>query len=216
MTGLRLDKRTDAPRSILCLGAHADDIEIGCGGTLLKLIDDYADVGVHWVVFSASPRRKKEALESADRFLDKADRKKVDVLNFQDGYFPFEGSAIKERVQELSRRDSPDLVFTHHRNDRHQDHRLVSELTWEAFRNHLILEYEIPKYDGDLGQPNVFVPLDEATGRQKVEGLMDGFESQQGKPWFSGDTFWSMLRLRGIECRRQYAEAFHGRKVLFQ
>lgn len=216
MTPFRLAKRPDAPRSILCLGAHADDIEIGCGGTLLKLLDDYADVSVRWVVFSASLRRKEEALESADSFLEEADRTEVDVLSFRDGYFPFEDASIKERVQELARRADPDLIFTHHRDDRHQDHRLVSELTWNAFRDHSILEYEIPKYDGDLSQPNVFVPLDETTGRQKVKLLKEEFESQQEKPWFSEDTFWALLRLRGVECQSSYAEAFHGRKLLLR
>lgn len=214
MTPLRIDKHPDVPSSILCLGAHADDIEIGCGGTLLTLLGNAADVTVHWVVFSADDTREAEARRSADRFLDGAAEATVEVFNFRDSYFPSERAAIKERVEELAGRASPDLIFTHHRKDRHQDHRLLADLTWNVFRDHLILEYEIPKYDGDLGQPNVFVPLDETAGQQKVEFLMDGFESQQEKPWFTEDTFWATLRLRGIESRHSYAEAFHGRKVV--
>ena len=214
MTPFRLDKHPDAPRSILCLGAHADDIEIGCGGTLLKLLRNTAETTVHWVVFSANAPREAEARRSADRFLEEADESTVEVLNFRDSYFPSERTAIKERIEKLARRVSPNVIFTHHREDRHQDHRLLADLTWNVFRDHLILEYEIPKYDGDLGQPNVFVPLDETAGQQKVEFLMDGFESQQEKPWFSADTFWATMRLRGIESRHPYAEAFHGRKVV--
>ncbi len=214
MTPFCFDGDSDSSQSVLCLGAHADDIEIGCGGTLLKLIENTPDVRVHWVIFSRNSTRETEARRSADRFLSGAEEHTVDVFDFRDSYFPSEQAAIKERIEQLAERVSPELIFTHHRDDRHQDHRLVSDLTWNVFRDHSILEYEIPKYDGNLSRPNVFVPLDETVGRKKVEFLMEGFESQQEKAWFSADTFWALLRLRGVESRSSYAEAFHGRKVI--
>jgi LmbE family N-acetylglucosaminyl deacetylase len=207
-----------APLHILCLGSHADDMEIGCGGTLLKLIESYRNVSVNWVVFSASETRASEAQTSAMKFLEGAAQKTVDVEAFRDGFFPYVGSDIKQYFEDLKGRCSPDLIFTHYRDDRHQDHRLISDLTWNTFRNHFILEYEIPKYDGDLGSPNVFVHLDEAICRRKVRGIIDAFQTQRNHHWFTEETFMSLLRLRGIESAAPdgYAEGFFCRKAVMQ
>ncbi len=201
---------------ILCLGAHSDDIEIGCGGTILKLLDQSQDVDIHWVVFSATEKRKEEALESANSFLKNANSKTILIQEFRERFFPYIGLEIKEFFDQLSKELSPDLILTHYRNDLHQDHRLISELTWNAFRNHMILEYEIPKYDGDLGNPNFFVHLDELTFQQKVSYLVQHFQTQSNKQWFDEETFSSILRLRGIESNApdRYAEAFYCRKAI--
>jgi LmbE family N-acetylglucosaminyl deacetylase len=204
-------------RTILCLGAHADDIEIGCGGTLLRLLAAQPDVHVHWVVLSADEVRAAESRRSAQLFLRHAARAQVEVQQFRDSFFPYQGGAVKEHFGRLQAAVAPDLIFTHRREDVHQDHRLVAELTWNTFRQHLILEYEIPKYEGDLGQPNVFADLDEATCRNKVEHLLAAFPSQRAKPWFTAETFWSLLRIRGLESggETRLAEAFHARKLTF-
>ena len=210
--------RKKSSLKILCLGSHCDDIEIGCGGTLLKLIQSRrGNVMVRWVVFSSTPEREKEALRSAQAFLKRAKQKSVVIQHFEDSFFPYNGSEIKRFMQELSSVFSPDLIFTHYTNDLHQDHRLVAELTWNAFRDHWILEYEIPKYDGDLGRPNLFVPLKETTCRYKIDHVLRYFESQRRKQWFTKDTFLSLQRLRGIECNSVsgYAEAFYCRKMVF-
>jgi LmbE family N-acetylglucosaminyl deacetylase len=208
--------RSAAPRRILCLGSHSDDLEIGCGGTLLKLIEADADVRVHWIVFSASEARAAEARTSAMKFLDGAAEREIEVQAFRDGFFPYVGYDIKQFFEELKRRCSPDLIFTHYREDRHQDHRLISDLTWNTYRDHLILEYEIPKYDGDLGSPNCFVPLDEATCQRKVQSIVELFQTQQNRHWFTKETFFALLRLRGIESGAPsgYAEGFHCRKAV--
>ena len=200
--------------AILCLGAHSDDIEIGSGGTLLRLLREYPGTRVHWVVFSATGRRAQEARRSAARFLRAAGSADVQLHEFRDGFFPHEGAGIKDAFEAL-KPVAPDVVFTHHGADRHQDHRVVCELTWNTFRDHLILEYEIPKYDADLGSPNVFVPLAARDRRRKVDILMSGFPSQRRKRWFSAATFEGLMRLRGVECaaREGYAEAFHARKM---
>ena len=214
---LRLDlRRQEDPLQILCLGAHADDLEIGCGGTVLSLLESGRPVAVTWVVFSAEGDREQEARASADIFLSRAKTKHVLLKRFRDGFFPYEGSKIKEDFEELKRRLAPDLIFSHYRNDLHQDHRLISELTWNTFRNHLILEYEIPKYDGDLGSPNLFVDLDEPLCRRKVETILEVFRTQAGKQWFEEVLFMALLRLRGMECggTAKYAEAFYSRKSL--
>lgn len=202
--------------SVLLIGAHADDIEIGCGGTLLKLLEGRGDVNVHWHVFSAPGDRRREARSSAMDFLGKNRRAKVVVHRFRESYFPDQWSAIKEALEEARQEFEPDLVFTHWREDRHQDHRVLSDLTWNTFRSHTILEYEIPKYDGDLGNPNVYVALDEAVCRRKVSALLRHFRSQTSKHWFTDDTFFALLRLRGLECgpRARFAEAFYGRKIV--
>lgn len=200
--------------TVLCLGAHADDIEIGCGGTLLHLLKAYPDVQVVWVVFSANQKRRKEAVASASRFLTGSSSRTVIVKNFRESFFPYSGEAIKRYFEQLKKKCNPDLVFTHYRDDLHQDHRVINQFTWNTFRRHRILEYEIPKYDGDLGVPNVFVPLTDAQAQQKAEYLIKGFPSQRDKQWFTGDTFLALLRLRGIEASGvgRYAEAFYGRK----
>jgi LmbE family N-acetylglucosaminyl deacetylase len=205
------------PKKILALGAHADDIEIGCGGTILRLLEEDPATEVYWVVFGATGQRKTEAIKSANRFLANALRKEIVIKKFKDGYFPYIGTEIKDFFEELKRKYLPDLVLTHYREDLHQDHRLVSELTWNTFRNHLILEYEIAKYDGDLGAPNLFVHLNESIARKKNKIIMDCFKSQRDKSWFTEDTFSSILRLRGIECNapERYAEAYYSRKVVY-
>jgi LmbE family N-acetylglucosaminyl deacetylase len=215
MVRLSLNHSNGAPFRVLCLGAHCDDIEIGCGGAVLRLLEEKKNVEVDWVVFSSTPQRAKEARGAAQRFLKSARAKKVQTKGFRDTFFPFLGAKIKSFFCELQSRVSPDLIFTHFRNDLHQDHRLISELTWNAFRDHMILEYEIPKYDGDLGAPNVFVPLDERICQQKVAYLMESYPSQRTKQWFSEDTFLATLRLRGIEANSatKYAEGFYCRKL---
>jgi LmbE family N-acetylglucosaminyl deacetylase len=216
MRELRLGEDPGAPLSVLCLGSHSDDIEIGCGGTLLKLIACHRNLSVHWVVFSATGTRADEARASAMKFLDGAAASTVEVQAFRDGFFPYVGQEIKQFFEDLKPRCAPDLIFTHYRDDRHQDHRLISDLTWNTYRDHLILEYEIPKYDGDLGRPNGFVQLSEATCRRKVRNIIDIFQTQHNRHWFTEDTFLSLLRLRGIECGAPggYAEAFFARKAV--
>jgi LmbE family N-acetylglucosaminyl deacetylase len=202
-------------RRVLCLGAHSDDIEIGCGGTILRLLHTHGPLHVDWVVFSAAGPRADEAQDAAALFLEGTDDRRVRLAHFRDGFFPYQGADVKDYFEVLKEEVRPDLIFTHYRHDRHQDHRLINELTWNTFRQHLILEYEIPKYDGDLGTPNVFVHLDEETVRCKVDYLMRAFASQRSKHWFTEDTFLSLLRLRGLEAPDQthYAEAFYGRKL---
>jgi len=208
-----------APESgfkILCLGAHSDDIEIGCGGTILQLLSSHANVDVSWVVFSSGREREREARTSAALFLKQAKRHKVIVKKFRDGFFPYEGTRIKEFFETIKGGLDPDLVFTHYRDDRHQDHRTISDLTWNTFRRHLILEYEIPKYDGDLGSPNFFVPLKQKICARKIKYICDVFQTQSNKAWLTEDTFQAMLRLRGVECAApdKYAEAFYSRKLV--
>ncbi len=202
---------------VLCLGAHSDDIEIGCGGTLLKWIDSHeGTLDVTWVVFSAGAARGKEAVASARRFLRGA-KSRIVVRTFRDGFFPYQGTAIKEAFERLKKTVSPDVIFTHYRNDLHQDHRLISELTWNTFRDHLVLEYEVPKYDGDLGAPNLFVHLDDSLCRRKIQNLIGGFPSQRNKAWFTEETFRALMRLRGMESNSptRFAEAFYCRKLVW-
>jgi len=209
---------SDRPLRLLCLGAHADDIEIGCGGTVLALTEQLRNVAVDWVVFSSTPEREREARASADAFLGAAKEKTVVVKAFRDGFFPYVGGEIKEEFERLKETCAPDLILTHYRHDLHQDHRLVSELTWNTFRRHLILEYEIPKYDGDLGAPNLFVPLDESTGRRKIDNILTHFQSQGDRSWFSREVFTAILRLRGMEANSAaaLAEGFYCRKALLE
>ncbi|MFO7732146.1 MAG: PIG-L deacetylase family protein [Candidatus Aminicenantes bacterium] len=207
--------RKAGPLKILCLGAHSDDIEIGCGGTVLKLIREHKPVEFDWVVFSAGGARKEEARASARAFLAGAARRAVALEGFRDGYFPAVGGEIKDYFEALKRKVAPDLIFTHQRSDLHQDHRLISDITWNTFRDHLILEYEVPKYDGDLGAPNVFARLDRAVAEKKVRLILKHFPSQAGNQWFTEDTFRAVMRLRGIESNAPagLAEGFHGRKL---
>lgn len=216
MLNLRLSKPHGTALQILCLGAHSDDIEIGCGGAILTLLERYHNVAVRWVVFSSNEERANEARTSAGAFLGQARHKEVVVKNYRDGFFPFLGAQIKDDFESLKRDYNPDLVFTHYRDDRHQDHRTISDLTWNTFRNHFILEYEIPKYDGDLGQPNFFVPLEESVCSRKIRNIVDSFRSQGQKQWFDEQTFLSILRLRGMEANSptRFAEAFYCRKTV--
>jgi LmbE family N-acetylglucosaminyl deacetylase len=207
---------SDRPIHILCLGAHSDDIEIGCGGTILRLLAEHPGADVRWVVLGASGERALEAKASAQRFLADAGRTAIIVKGFKTSFFPYVGDEIKEFFETLKGDRGPDVIFTHCRGDLHQDHRLVSELTWNTYRNHLILEYEILKYDGDLGVPNFFVHLDETTCARKIGLIMEYFKTQHDKDWFTPDAFRSLLRLRGVESKapHNYAEAFHCRKVV--
>lgn len=202
------------PLKLLCLGAHCDDIEIGAGGTLLKLFNKYTVDHVSWIVFSSNEIRKKEATLSAEQFLSDVPEKKIIIKSFRDGFFPFLGAEIKEYFEEIKKELSPDIIFTHYRDDRHQDHRLISDLTWNTWRNHFILEYEIPKYDGDLGIPNFYVTLDEKYIRKRNQILLETFESQSSKHWFDDSTFSALPRLRGMESATKFAEAFYARKLI--
>jgi LmbE family N-acetylglucosaminyl deacetylase len=205
----------DAPvRRVLVLGAHSDDIEIGCGATLLGLQRTH-ELDVTWVVLGADGVRGDEARASATAFLAGASTRSVESHRFRDGYFPYVGGEIKDVFEDLKARVEPDIIFTHTRNDLHQDHRLVCELTWNTWRDHLVLEYEIPKYDGDLGAPNLFVPVSEELAREKTRLLSSAFESQRGKHWFDDELFLGLMRVRGMEARAPsgYAEAFFSRKL---
>ena len=199
---------------VLALGSHADDIEIGCGGSLLALTRARADVEVTWIVLGADGVREQEARSSAEVFLSASTKSEVMVHGFRDGFFPYVGGEIKDVFEELKRRVHPDVIFTHTRNDLHQDHRIVCELTWNTWRDHLILEYEIPKYDGDLGTPNLFVPVSQELAAEKVRLLRDAFASPGTKHWFEDELFLGLMRLRGMEGRSPsgYAEAFTCRK----
>ncbi|HEV2454868.1 MAG TPA: PIG-L deacetylase family protein [Verrucomicrobiae bacterium] len=201
-------------KTVLCLGAHSDDIEIGCGGTILRLTRELPGLAVWWVVFTADGQRQAEAKKSARVFLRDAGKAHVVIKQFRNGYFPFAGDKIKDFFESLKARISPDLIFTHFRNDRHQDHRVISDLTWNTFRNHLVLEYEIPKYDGDISSPNLFVAVDEQLAAEKTDNLGRFFFTQKSKHWFDEHTFLSLMRLRGMECCSKYAEAFYARKMV--
>lgn len=215
MTPLQFDLNGREGLRILCLGAHCDDIEIGCGGTLLKLIDQYPIEQLKWIVFASNEVRKAEAVASAERFLEAVPNSEIIVLDYRDAFLSFSALEIKEYFESVKQSIDPDVVFTHYRDDRHQDHRLISDLSWNTFRSHFILEYEIPKYDGDLGIPNFFCRLSEEHTQKKADILLECFESQKNKHWFDRDTFLSLMRIRGMECAHagRYAEAFHARKL---
>src|SRR3954465_15315162 len=201
------------PLRLLCLGAHSDDMEIGAGGSILELLSGRRPVDVDWVVFSGDAAREKEARRSAALFLKGARSQRVIVKQFRDGFFPYE-PAIKQVFEDLKAGPAPDVVLTHFRDDRHQDHRVLSDLAWNTFRDHLVLEYEIPKYDGDLGSPNCFVALPKDICQRKIKHICDVFQTQSNKAWLTEVTFLAMLRLRGVECAapEKYAEAFYCRK----
>ena len=201
---------------VLCLGAHCDDIEIGCGGTLLRWLEERPELEVRWVVFSSDARRAAEARASARRFLGDEPDKRLTLHQFRDGFLPYVGAEVKDAFEQLKAEFAPDVVFTHYRHDLHQDHRLVSELTWNTFRGPLVLEYEIPKWDGDLGNPNAYVALAEHQLRRKIEVLMDEYGTQRGRSWFEPETFRSLARLRGVEAGvpEGFAEAFYARKLV--
>jgi LmbE family N-acetylglucosaminyl deacetylase len=217
MLGLRLSEASfEGPLHVLAIGAHADDIEIGCGGTLLRLAEAYPGAEVVWVVLSAHGERAEEARLSAADFASGFESARVVVQEFRDGFLPYTGEAVKSFFEDLKSEIAPDVIFTHQRTDLHQDHRLACELTWNTFRDHLILEYEVPKYDGDFGAPNVFVHLDAAIVQQKLDLLLRHFVSQLDRRWFTEDLFRSLLRLRGMESNSPtgHAEAFYGRKLV--
>lgn len=201
---------------LLFLGAHCDDIEIGCGGTLLKLIEGYNINHIKWIVFTSDELRKKEAVSSARQFLEPITSIDIKVFDYKDGYLPSVWSAVKDEFERIKETFAPDIIFTHFRNDLHQDHRVVNELTWNTFRNHLIWEYEIAKYDGDLGSPNFFVTIDDRQRKQKKEIIFNSFKSQAGKQWFDDALLTSMMRIRGVESASEsgYAEAFYTRKMI--
>jgi LmbE family N-acetylglucosaminyl deacetylase len=204
--------------SVLCLGAHADDIEIGAGATILGWIERGVHLDVHWAVLSAIGQRADEAHASAKEFLAQAAGATIDLAAFKDGFFPYQGAEIKAWFEALKTRATPDVILSHSRNDAHQDHREVSQLTWNTFRDHLILEYEIPKWDGDLDRPNVYIPATTTAMARKIELLFQRFGSQRSKDWFDAQTFTGLARLRGVECRAPdgLAEAFHVRKLALQ
>ena len=214
MRALRLAAPGDR-LSVLCLGAHSDDIEIGAGGTLLSLQERGIRLDVHWCVLSGVGERESEARTSASDFLSAAERSQIEIMSFRDSFFPEQGDAIKSWFAALRERVDPDLILTHRRGDAHQDHRHVCRLTWNTFRDHCILEYEIPKWDGDMGQPNLYVPISADALKKKIDLLITHFGSQRSKQWFDAETFLGLARLRGMECRApdRYAEAFVGRKL---
>ena len=215
MLSLALPSAGHGPLKLLCLGAHADDIEIGCGGTILRLVAEVPELVVRWIVFSGTGPREAEARDSAAAFLEHVAEKQIQVLGFRDGYFPFQGADIKDCFEAVKRGFDPSLILTHWRSDAHQDHRLLAELTHNTFRDHLVLEYEIPKYDGDLGTPNVFVPVAEELAREKARLILEFFGSQRPKHWFDEELFLGLMRVRGMEGRSEsgYAEAFTCRKL---
>jgi len=212
---LQLAQRSSDAVQLLCLGAHSDDIEIGCGGTLLHLKQVFPRLKFHWVVFSAGGPRGQEAAKAAEMFTAGCE-KEIVLKEYRDGFLPYSGTQIKDFFEELKSLVKPDVIFTQWGGDAHQDHRLLSELTWNTFRDHLILEYEVPKYDGDMGRPNLFVPLVAPLYTQKVDYLFEAFQSQRAKRWFDRETFLGLMRIRGMEANSPsgYAEAFHCRKMV--
>ena len=213
MIPLHLDEST-SPK-ILCLGAHCDDIEIGCGGTLLQLMQKYPGSEVRWIVFCSTHDRSEEARRSAQEVLS-GSTPTIEIRDYRDGFLPYHGGAVKDEFEKLKGQFDPTVIFTHYRDDRHQDHRLLNELTWNTYRSHLILEYEIPKYDGDFGIPNLFVPLSGDVLAKKIDIVMKHFGTQRDKHWFTRDLFESVARLRGMEAavNEKYAEAFYCRKLV--
>lgn len=202
-------------RRVLAIGAHSDDLEIGCGGTMLALAEQSPGLEVHWVVLAAPDERGDEARAAAEAILRVVEKRTIEIHSFRDGYLPHTSAAVKDVFEDLKKQVEPQLVLTHTRDDLHQDHRLVCELTWNTFRHHLVLEYEIPKWDGDLGRPNVYVPLSDAQVQAKLELLDEQFGSQRGKDWYDADVFRGLMRIRGMECRSpsRFAEAFVARKL---
>ena len=203
------------PLTILCIGAHSDDIEIGMGGTLLRLLAERPGSAVHWVVCSAPGERAAEARRSAAAFAADAGELHVTLHEFRESHFPLEWGGIKSAFEAL-KPVQPDIVFTHRRGDEHQDHDVLGRLVWNTFRDHLVAEFEIPKYEGDLGHPNVFVPLPAATAERKVALLLEHFATQRSRRWFRAETFRGLMALRGVECNAAdgFAEAFHSRKIV--
>jgi LmbE family N-acetylglucosaminyl deacetylase len=216
MLPITLGPNPHAPLTILCIGAHCDDIEIGCGGTILRLLAEHPGSSVHWVVLASNTRRAEEARSAADAFLEGAGHRTVEVKTFRESYFPYVGAEIKDYFETLSDAVDPHLIFSHYHLDRHQDHRIVSELTWNTFRNHLVVEYEIPKFEGDLDRANAYVALTRAQADKKVDLLMKHFPSQATRRWFRAETFHALMIVRGNEAvaPEGRAEAFHMRKLV--
>ena len=218
MLRLGWEKKEDSALRFLFMGAHCDDIEIGAGGTALALVERFPEAHFHWLVFASNPARAEEAEASAKEFLRdvKKENRHIEINRFRESFFPYIGSQIKEHFETIKQRIDPDVIFTHYREDRHQDHRLISDLTWNTYRDHLILEYEIPKYDGDLGRPNVYCPVSQSAVERKISTLMTCYPSQLKQQWFTDGTFEAMLRLRGIECKADtgLAEAFYASKII--
>ena len=200
----------------LFVGAHCDDVEIGCGGTMLWLRERLPGIELRWLILSSDEARRREALASARRFLGEGGEAAVRFAAFRDGFLPWQGAEVKELFERAKHELVPDLIFTHRLEDRHQDHRLVAELTWNTWRDQLILEYEVPKYEGDLGHPNVFVPLSPELLERKVKGVLESYPSQASRRWFDEDTLRGLARLRGVEAAApgRFAEAFHARKLV--
>jgi LmbE family N-acetylglucosaminyl deacetylase len=216
MLRLLPDVRRSRALRVLCLGAHSDDIEIGCGGTLLTWLAGPQPVDVTWVVLTAAGPRRAEAERSASAFLRGAAASRVVVGEFRDGFLPAQYADVKGLFERLKKQVDPDVVLTHRLEDRHQDHRVTGELTWNTWRDHLVLEYEIPKYEGDLAPPNTFVPVPARHARRKVRHLERFFATQRSKVWFRAENFYALMRLRGLESRAGsgFAEAFHARKLV--
>jgi len=215
MMRLRFARAEGEPLILLCLGAHSDDTELGCGGAILTLLEQHQGSRVVWTVFSGTAERAGEARQGAARLLAAAGKSEVSVLGFRDGFSPSEIAGIKETFEALKKHASPDVVFTHYNRDSHQDHRILSELTWNTFRNDLILQYEIPKYDPDLGNPNLLVPLERATAAAKGAVLMETFANQRDRTWFEPSTFNGLMRLQGMQCAAPsgLAEGFYAPKL---
>jgi len=218
MLALEFENRAQYGVNVLCLGAHCDDIEIGCGGTILKIAESYKINSLFWVTFCSNQKRAEEAANSAQFFLERVTNKQVIIKNFRDGFLPYSGYEVKEYFESLKQQIQPEIIFTHYRHDLHQDHRLICELTWNTYRDNLILEYEVPKFDGDLGSPNSFVILDDEIAKKKVDIILENFKSQNTKEWFSRETLYSLMKLRAVETHvaNKYAEAFYCRKSILQ
>lgn len=216
MLTAQLGTEAGRPLTILCLGAHSDDVEIGCGGTLLRLLAEHPGSTVHWVTFSATSERADETRSSAAAFTAEAARLELDIFDFAENHFPSQLRELKEQMGSVARTVTPDVVFTHRREDLHQDHSTIAELTWQAFRDHVVLEYEIPKFEGDLGHPNLFVPLSADQARRKVDLICEHFATQADKPWFRPEVFTGLMAVRGVECVAPggYAEGFTARKLV--
>ena len=198
---------------LLCIGAHPDDIELGAGGLVARLVRDNPSLSVHWAVFcGAEAERAAEARRAAMMFADNG-AVEIEIHAFQDAFLPWQGAEVKSVFEEIKEAFEPDLVLTHHREDRHQDHRLLSDLSWNTWRDHTLLEYEILKYDGDLGQPNLYLPLTEDEARAKARKVYEAYPSQQRRSWFDAENFLALMRVRGVECNAPFAEAFHARKL---
>jgi LmbE family N-acetylglucosaminyl deacetylase len=204
-----------AGSTVLCIGAHCDDIEIGCGATLRRIARDNPACRIVWAIFAGNETREHESRAAAQALLGEQ-RAQLQFMKFRESHFPSQFDAVKAAMESLKGLQ-PSVVFTHYLHDRHQDHKLLAELTWNTFRNHLVLEYEIPKFEGDLGAPNVFFEASHEDTEHKINMLMSCFASQLSRSWFTPDTFRALLRIRGIECvaGSGYAEAFHGRKLRF-